>query len=217
MNVSSLPIFIINMKTAVHRKKKMERKMRRYALPCTFIEATIPETLEGTYVNYLRPSQRACTHSHIRILQKIVNEGLEAAIILEDDVVFRSDWVPIVNSKLSELEKTDSQWDALFLNVSEPYSEKEAWHVARNQCLAGAYIIRNHAAAWILQTFSNMYYCIDWMTQILQNRGHSYTYYPWLAIQEGNESYNGSNVSADYEKVERCLSNSNFGLEHYDF
>lgn len=203
------------MNTALHRRKKMDRKMRRYKISYTFIEASTPETLEGTYVNYLRPTQKACTHSHIRILQKIVKEDIKVALILEDDVVFRSDWVSIVNSKLSELEHTD--WDALFLNVAEPYLEKEKWHVAHNQCLAGAYIIRKHAAAFLLDKFSSMYYCIDWMTQILQNRGKSHTYYPWLAIQEGNESYNGSNVSADYAKVERCLAESDFGLEHYDF
>lgn len=217
MNIQSLPIFVINLRDAIGRRKKMERKLKRYGLGFTLIDASLPGDVVGNYVNYLSGTQRACTYSHIRVLQRIVEQKIPAALVLEDDVLFRSDWVSVVNSKLGELEREDSLWDALFLNVAEPYETLEQWQVARNQCLAGAYIIRYEAALWMLQQFSGLYYCIDWMTQVLQQRGHSYTYYPWLAIQEGTESYNGSNVDADYAKVIRCLEGSCYGLEHYDF
>lgn len=217
MSIHTLPIFVINLDDAVRRKDNMERRLRRYGLRFTRIEASTPATLRGNYVHYLSPTQRACTHSHIRILERIVAEDIPRALILEDDAIFRSDWVTITNEKLHQLDTTDPQWDALFLNVAEPYIELETWHIAKDQCLSGAYIINRHAAQWILDTFRNMYYCIDWMTQILQRRRHSYTYYPWLVIQEGTDTYNTSNVSADYAKVLRCLAESNYGLEHYDF
>ncbi len=217
MNLDSIPIFVINLRSAVGRLKKMTRKLKRYGLDFVRIEASLPDQVVGNYVGYLSGTQRACTYSHLRVLRQIVVHNIPAALVLEDDIVFRSDWKEIVNTKLKALETEDPSWDALFLNVAEPYAKMETWHVARDQCLAGAYIITKDAAAWILGHFSAQYYCIDWMTQVLQQRGHSYTYYPWLAIQEGNESYNGSNVDADYAKVERCLEASVYGLENYDF
>ena len=52
----------------------------------------------------------------------------------------------------------------------------------------------------------NCYYTSDWMLVNLQKYGNSYSYYPWLIIQEGYESTIGSNVDADHQKVIRCLN-----------
>jgi GR25 family glycosyltransferase involved in LPS biosynthesis len=194
----------------------MERRLKRYGVDFTFFDACEPTDVRGTFDAHLSPTQRACTYSHLQVMRRLLESGAEAALILEDDILFRSDWLSIVNTKCRLLETEDPQWDAVFLNVSEPYDVLEQWHVARRQCLAGAYILRKSAAEWILSR-SAKYDCIDWMTQLLQERGHSYTYYPWLAIQQGEDTFNGTNVSADWEKVKRCLKASEFGLHHYDF
>jgi hypothetical protein len=49
----------------------------------------------------------------------------------------------------------------------------------------------------------------------LQLYGGSYTYYPWLVIQEGIESTIGSGVVDDHAKVLRLLSNTNYAIENY--
>jgi hypothetical protein len=83
--------------------------------------------------------------------------------------------------------------------------------------MTGAYIIRKKAIEYILGTHTAMYYCIDWMTQILQARGHSYTYFPWLAIQEGSTSdIQGGAPTADFQKVRRLLSWAGYPLANYD-
>jgi len=53
------------------------------------------------------------------------------------------------------------------------------------------------------------------MTSRLQLLGHSYVYYPWLIIQEGNYSTIGSGIYADHEKVMRCLNSINYYIKNY--
>ncbi len=211
-----IPVFVISLKRATKRRENMERRLTRYGIPFTFLDASEPKDVQGTFDAHLSPTQCACTYSHLRAMQAFLQSDAKAALILEDDILFRSDWLQILNDKLRLLETEDPQWDAVFLNVAEPYDVLGQWHVARRQCLSGGYILRRQAAQWILDR-SAKYDCIDWMTQLLQERGHSYTYYPWLAIQQGEETYNGTNVSADWSKVKRCLAASGFGLHHYDF
>lgn len=215
--IGNTPIFVINCDIATLRLEKMERRLRRYGMTFTRIRASTPENIDGNYVHYLTPQQKACTHSHIRVLKHIVDTNIPVALILEDDAVFRSDWNSILNAKLAALQSQDPAWDCIFLNAAEGYDTNEEWHVAKDQCLAGAYLIRHHAAKWILEQHADMHFCIDWTTQLLQRRGHSYTYYPWLVIQEGVDTNNTSNVIADWAKVKRLLKASNYGLEHYDF
>jgi hypothetical protein len=63
--------------------------------------------------------------------------------------------------------------------------------------------------------FENNYASSDWMTSRLQMRWNSYSYFPWLIIQEGDESTIGSGVEADHAKVIRCLKEANYSLENY--
>ena len=53
------------------------------------------------------------------------------------------------------------------------------------------------------------------MTSRLQLHGHSYSYFPWLIIQEGKDSDIGSNLEADREKVLHCLNKIQYSLDHY--
>ena len=211
------PVFVINMDIALERLKRMDRRLKRYGLSYTRIRASLPNEVLGKFVHYLTETQKACTYSHLCVLQHIVDSNIPVALILEDDAVFRKDWLSVLNTKVAGLQFEDPLWDCVFLNAAEGYDKKEAWYVAKDQCLAGAYLIRQHAAKWILEQYKSMYFAIDWMTQVLQRRGHSYTYYPWLAIQEGSDTFNTSNVDADRAKVERLLDASEYGLENYDY
>ena len=68
MNIQSIPIFVINLRDAIRRRNKMERKLKRYGLGFTLIDASLPGDVVGNYVSYLSSTQRACTYSHIRVL-----------------------------------------------------------------------------------------------------------------------------------------------------
>jgi GR25 family glycosyltransferase involved in LPS biosynthesis len=211
------PIFVINLDSATARLERIGKRLRAHGLSFTRISASQPNDAEGNYVHYMSPTQKACTHSHIRILRDIVASNTPVALILEDDAVFRKDWISVLQRKSEELNVSDPDWDCIFLNAAEGYDVNDQWHVAKDQCLSGGYLIRRHAAKWLLDEHAKMFYCIDWMTQILQRRRHSYTYYPWLVIQEGADTSNTSNLDADWKKVRRLLDASGFGLENYDF
>jgi len=86
------------------------------------------------------------------------------------------------------------------------------WKIANEQYLTGGYILSKKGAMTLLKLFEGQYASSDWMTSRLQLFNHSYSYFPWLIIQEGKDSTIGSNVIEDYKKVLRCLNNN---LDNY--
>jgi len=106
-------------------------------------------------------------------------------------------------------------WDGIFLNASEPMASMDSWEIVREQYFGGGYILSRAGAEWLLDRFGGMWYSTDWMTTRMQERGRSYSYYPWLIIQEGRESTIGSGVDLDHEKVVRCLELAGCPIEEY--
>ena len=60
--------------------------------------------------------------------------------------------------------------------------------------------------------FHHCFFSADWMTSRLQTYNHSYSFYPWLIIQEGKDTTIGSGVELDHKKVIRCLKEINYSL-----
>jgi GR25 family glycosyltransferase involved in LPS biosynthesis len=215
--VEDIPAFCINLEKRKDRWERINGRFKEHGLNVTRWNATTPDKVLGKYVSYLTPVQRACTYSHISVFLHVLEMKYEYALIFEDDVCFRHDWKDILNSKLSTISHDDPQWDAIFLNVSEEITPFETWKPIQNHCLAGAYIIRRHAIQYILNYYYDTLYMIDWMTQILQARGHTYSYFPWLVIQEGSTSDLQNGIpDADFKKVKRLLSWANYPIMNYD-
>jgi hypothetical protein len=120
--------------------------------------------------------------------------------------------------KLSDIKDTinaDQDWHAIFLNVSEPMNPQNTWMKVQEQYLTGAYILSYNGAKHLLEKFKDGYASSDWMTTRLQLCGHSYSYFPWLVIQEGNESTIGSGYEEDHKKVIRCLNEISYPIDEY--
>jgi len=143
-----------------------------------------------------------------------LHNNIQYAMILEDDAVFHKDWISNLK-KVDSVIDNDPLWDCIFLNVSDPISPRNKWVPVTEQYLTGGYIINLRGIKYILHLFHNGFAASDWMTTRLQQRGHSYSYYPWLIIQEGEESTIGSNCDEDHKKVLRCLNESKDKLEDY--
>lgn len=100
---SSVPIFIVSLKKDIKRREKITRELSIQTLSWTMIDAIEGKDLQQEYLNsldysYNKPScanEVACSLSHQMIYQKIINNGNEWAIILEDDA--------IIDNKLSLL------------------------------------------------------------------------------------------------------------------
>ena len=190
------------------RWPRMSDRLNALGIDCERWIASIPETVVDRFAGYLSGGQRACGQSHVNVWRTIISRDLEYALILEDDAMFSSDW----REKLDLLGGVDDpDWDAVFLNASEPIIPENTWVVARDQYLTGAYILSRRGAQCLLEWYADEFTASDWMTVHLQSRGHSYSHFPWLVIQEGQESTIGSEVEADHAKVIRCLGEERMG------
>lgn len=205
--------FCISLETAPERWERMEARFKYFGMEATRWNASTPNTLTDSFYEYLNAGQRSCAQSHINIWRHIIQNGLYYSLILEDDAKFDKKW----KEKLSEINliHTDEDWDAIFLNVSEPMNPKNKWMKIQEQYLTGAYILSYNGAKRLLDIFKDGYGSSDWMTTRLQTYGRSYSYFPWLVIQEGNESTIGSGYQEDHKKVIRCLNEINYSIDEY--
>ena len=94
------PIFIISLKHDIDRKEKIISLLNQYNIQYDFIDAVdyrtdayknikdnVSVNSNSSYGSMTDP-EMACTLSHLQAYQKIIDESLEWALILEDDVTF---------------------------------------------------------------------------------------------------------------------------------
>lgn len=205
--------FCISLLSKNDRWIKMVERFKYFGIENKITRWVASTESTENFVYYLNNGQKCCAQSHINIWRHIIENNLEYALILEDDACFDKKWLEKINLFFNE--NQDQEWDGLFLNASEPQFPLNNWLKASEQVLCGGYILSNKGARTILEMFKHCYYASDWMTRCLQTRGHSYTYHPWLIIQEGNETTIGSCVEHDHAKVIRCLQEINYSLENY--
>lgn len=207
--------FCIHLESNRERWEKMEKRFAYFDISVTKWIASTYDNIVDNFPFYLNGGQRGCAQSHIHIWRHIVEKELEYALILEDDACFDKEW----KKKLDQFCETnqDAEWDAVFLNASEPIEPCDLWVCTKEkeQYLTAGYVLSNKGARTLLHDFRDCFFSSDWMTSRLQLHGHSYSYFPWLIIQEGKDSNIGSNLEADREKVLRCLNNINYSLDHY--
>jgi len=207
-----------------NRWKKMSRRFEYEGLDVMRWKAVLPDETVDVFFEGLNPLQRACAQSHINIWKYALESGLEYVFIMEDDACFKIRWrdalAEIYNmlydvTPEGEGEEFVISWDAIFLNASEPMPYMNSWGIVKEQYFGGGYILSKQGVKWLLDRFRAKYYSTDWMTTRLQERNMSYSYYPWLIIQEGKESTIGSGVDLDHAKVVRCLGQIDYSLDNY--
>jgi glycosyl transferase family 25 len=205
--------FCISLNIMTQRKEKMKKRFEYFDMDVTFVDASTPENLTDRFDSKISLITQACAQSHINLWKYILNNNIDYALILEDDACFDKEWKKKLDSFI--LQKNDTDLLCLMLNASEPMQQVYNWEECKEQYLAAGYIITKKGCHHILNMFKNCFFTSDWMLSRMQNLGHCYCYYPWLIIQEGNESTIGSNVEADHAKVVRCLSTINYSLDNY--
>jgi GR25 family glycosyltransferase involved in LPS biosynthesis len=180
-------------------------------------DAKTPHDLDGyNFYPTMSLPERACGLSHYLLWKKIVDERLPYALILEDDACFRKDWQTITNPFLQEVSTRDPVWDCILLNAYDPVSPLETWVPTQGNCCAAAYILSLHGALQMVLWSQRCILASDWMTLRLQQQGHTYSYFPWLVIQEGQDTYiQFAKQGEDRKKVERLLMEANYSLNNY--
>lgn len=201
------------------RWESMKRRFLAAGLTVSRWEAATPETLGTyTYASYLNNGARGCAKSHCDLWHYQVEHQIPAMLVFEDDAVLRKDCVQKLADKLATINSDDSEWDLLLLNASEAVSPKESWVQTRDQCLTAGYVLSLRGASELVRLSQSVLYASDWMTQLLQRRGHTYTFFPMLVIQEeGVSQIQGAKNSADWAKVVRLLHAAEYDLSNYEF
>jgi glycosyl transferase family 25 len=105
-----MKIFVINLKTSVRRRKKIEFQLNKLGLPFEIFEAVQGSALtkneilswydEDFYNNrphYHTNGMVGCTMSHYFVYKRIVEQKIEKALILEDDMVLSKNLPDLLN------------------------------------------------------------------------------------------------------------------------
>lgn len=214
MEFNTSNTFCISLESRPERWDRMCSRFQHFNMEVSRCIASTPDTLTDTFHESLNPFQKACAQSHINIWKRVVDNNLPYALILEDDAMFDNAWKSKLND-FADSNLADTAWDLIMLNCSESESELNTWVNCKEQYLTGAYVISLQGAKQVLSYFNGWFCSSDWMITRLQLYGHSYTYYPWLVIQEGIESTIGSGVFDDHAKVLRLLHEINYSIENY--
>lgn len=181
--------FCINLESRGDRWEKFCHRANTIDLPFSRWSASSPTNITDIFLDKLTMSEKACAQSHINIWKHIIDNNMEYAFILEDDVCFDRRIFDKLLS-LNEILEVDENWDAIFLNSINYLTPTELfkWRKSYDQSLCGGYILSIRGAKYMIDCFTDKYDCSDTMTIALQDKGHCYTYFPWLIVQENLES-----------------------------
>ena len=202
--------FCINLDSNIERWNRMQKRFDNINLKVSKWKASTIEDISDNFDEKLSDLQKACAQSHLNVWKYIVEKNLEYGFILEDDACFDKKWL----DKLNEFNY--DKWNGIFLNSSEPLTELNKWTEIKDHYLCGGYIITYYSAKFLIDAFKECYYSADWMTTELQYYGNSYSYFPWLIIQEGKDTTINSNVDLDHQKVIKCLNEINYSIDNYN-
>ena len=213
MEFNKTNTFCINLEKSTERWKRMSERFTFFQLQVSRWNASTPDTLIDTF-NIRSSLEKACAQSHICIWKHMVSNEIPYAFIMEDDIKFHKDWKKILNEL--NINDMDMEWDMILLNGFRSFRAPHfTWTKIHYQMLTGAYIISIRGVKKILEHFKDNYIRSDHMTKWLQIHHHSYSYYPWLIVQEYEDSTLNHHPLVHKKNLETEFSKFNYSLEPY--
>ena len=107
--------FIINLKESTDRRQYMINEMKKTNLEYEFFDAVNGKNIRNIDEIYLREEsfkkirkiltygEIGCAMSHLLIYKKMIDENIEQALILEDDIIVSNDFKRIFNELLKKI------------------------------------------------------------------------------------------------------------------
>lgn len=127
--------FIINLKESTDRRQYMINEMKKTNLEYEFFDAVNGKTLSNIGAIYdkdkaikeadgeLTLGEIGCAMSHLLLYKKMMDENIERALILEDDIIIEKDF-NIIFEKLDHLEISNS---VILLGQSSPHLKRKIY------------------------------------------------------------------------------------------
>lgn len=206
-NNPATQILIIHVRGNEERRLYVEGQVCSLGMPYTFIndgntEDLTPEIIERYFIDNGRKDtmygafpRTSCAYKHILATQYIISHNLEGALILEDDIRLRADFLSVFNQSMDELRK-EHNGEACIVNYEEsslmlvPRSQRRKGKVlyeANRDRFAGCMYITRAAAERIMQYISvhKSAYTSDILHNHLIKQGviTYYWSYPCIACQ----------------------------------
>lgn len=151
-------IYIINLDTAVDRKKSVEQELLKTNIPYQFVSAvdktslnSIKHKVKNRYKKELNPAEIGCFLSHIKIKELFLKSNYDFAIILEDDIQLLNDFDKIVKKAMKQRLDIDKkhQWHVVKL---KSYGRKKLVKIKnidnKYSLFGGGVAITTLAAIW---------------------------------------------------------------------
>jgi glycosyl transferase, family 25 len=172
---AKVKVFVINLKSAIERKKSIEKQLKGSGFDYEILEAVEGKTIspdqnpeidwEYAHKNsyWISKGLLACTLSHLNAYRAILDQGLPYGLVLEDDTVLHPDLeriLPTIGEKLHENEVLMlyyAAWEKCLLSAKDSVeSALNKYKIVtplnpRQLISANAYIITREACASILK------------------------------------------------------------------
>lgn len=132
-------IYLINLARSTDRLTACARQLESYDLPFERVDAVDGDALtptaisklynfeESSYHKHMTSGEIGCYLSHVRVWQKIVDEQLDYAVILEDDILLQDN----IQEGLAALQTIQEPWDLIKL-AEAPEKRKAVHHIPAN-------------------------------------------------------------------------------------
>lgn len=161
-----MKVFVVNLDKDKDKKEKIKNECRNAELDYEIISAVdgrelsyneLKSKVHPVSLNYLSKGEIGCVLSHQRIYKRILDDDIDYALILEDDVELSQDIKVFLKEFLSVKDKNKGDVFLLYpsglrflnrrINVSHDYFFYEAY----NSSCAHGYIISNKAAKKLIR------------------------------------------------------------------
>jgi glycosyl transferase, family 25 len=213
-------IFVINLEADAERLAFMCQQLESFSLPWQRVPAVDAHQISDDVVayengrvlhRYLSPVEIACLHSHVSVWKTIVNDGLEYALILEDDAVLSKD-LPAFLADPSLLVSDDCAIRLETFNMRVVHGRamcevqgRSIYPLRSIQYGAAAYIITRKRAQALLDAYAVHIDTADRLIFCDSLCNHVYQVVPALAIQRDIQQY-GSRQAGDHTRLQagRC-------------
>jgi glycosyl transferase family 25 len=178
-----MEIFVINLRRSVKRRREMSAQLDRLGLSYRIFDATDGKALtEEELLQHRRqnpgqpsltPGQIGCALSHYRVYRTIEEEGIDTALILEDDLRLSSELPRLLPQLEAELENDElillyfvpgrgcQITRANQVELAGEYHLRYPLSIG-NVLSATAYLLRRDTARRLAATVYPIHLCADW-------------------------------------------------------
>ena len=184
MIIPELPIFVINLESAVDRRDYICRHLDelglKYSLSTAIDGNKLSESDLHTVYDFslsklhlereMTRGEVGCTLSHQKLWHEVLNRKLPYALILEDDALLTEDTISV----LKRLRDFPEHWEIMLLHTmsgrSQPFLRKPIFKSYYTEMVveltwkASSYLITSSGAAKLLKLTEPLYLPADWIT-----------------------------------------------------